>query len=83
MKHLMAALGLSGAMLMGNFAAAVEPANRPPIAKHRVLDCMSKRMSADKAISYNDAMKACKDLALVGKLALTSNNPIELAAKPH
>jgi ATP-dependent 26S proteasome regulatory subunit len=83
MKRLMATIGLSGALLMGGFAAAIEPANRSPAAKRQILECMTRRMSADRAISYNEAMKACKDRVLVGKLALTSNGPTEPAGKSH
>ena len=29
--------------------------------RRQLADCMSKRMSSDRTLSYNDAAKACKD----------------------
>jgi hypothetical protein len=41
----------------------------------RINGCMSKRMSADKAISYNDAKRACVDELK----ALNAKNPARTA----
>jgi hypothetical protein len=83
MKRAAAVMGLGTAILIGGYAVAVEPTSQRPTTKRQVLDCMTKRMSADRAVSYNDAMKACKDRILVGKLALSANSSVEAAGKSH
>ena len=83
MKRAAAVMSLSTAILIGGYAVAVVPASQAPTAKRQILDCMTKRMFADRAISYNDAMKACRDRILVGKFALTANSSVEPAGKSH
>jgi hypothetical protein len=83
MKRAAAMMGLSIALLGGGYSIAVEPASQTRTAKRQLLDCMTQRMSADRAISYNDAMKGCKDRLLAGKFALTVNSSVEAAGKSH
>jgi hypothetical protein len=33
----------------------------PQISRRQLTDCMTRRMSASRTLSYNDAAKACKD----------------------
>ena len=33
----------------------------PQYSKRQLSDCMLKRMSSDRSLSYNDAAKTCKD----------------------
>jgi hypothetical protein len=41
---------------------ATESANSSPTyTKRQLADCMTKRMYANRTLSYNDASKACKD----------------------
>jgi hypothetical protein len=65
MNRTMAVVALSGAMVMGARALAADPVNQSTVSKRQmyaqVIDCMKKRMSANKNSSYNEAMKACKD----------------------
>jgi hypothetical protein len=46
-------------------ASAADPIARPPMTKRQIIgqiiDCMKKRMYADRAISYNEAAKVCKN----------------------
>ena len=64
MNRTMAVVALSGAMVMGARALAADPVNQSTVSKRQmyaqVIDCMKKRMSANKNSSYNEAMKACK-----------------------
>jgi hypothetical protein len=39
---------------------AADSGNRPPSTRHQLMMCMTKRMSASKTISYNEATKVCK-----------------------
>lgn len=41
---------------------ADEGVNRtPPVSKRQLADCMTRRMYANRTLSYYDAAKACKD----------------------
>jgi hypothetical protein len=58
-------IALTGVMFVGAQAHAVDSASQSTMSKRQMIvqmvDCMKKRMSADKGRSYNEAMKACKD----------------------
>jgi hypothetical protein len=64
MKHTATVVALTCAILAGR-AFAVDSTSQARPSKHqsvaRMVDCMKKRMSADKSSSYHDAMKACQD----------------------
>jgi hypothetical protein len=48
-------------------------------SRRQMADCIIKRMSADRMVSFNDATRACRDLAKVrDDDSLASNTP----AKP-
>ncbi len=53
-----------GALLMGTHAAAGDWKNQSIATRRQaagmVIDCMRKRMSRDRLISYNEAAKVCK-----------------------
>jgi hypothetical protein len=53
-----------GALLVGTHASATDWKNQPLATKRQaagmVIDCMRKRMSKDRVISYNEAAKVCK-----------------------
>ena len=65
MKRIATVVALSGALLLVTRAPAADSVHHSPVSKRQmfaqVIDCMKKRMSADKNSSYNEAMKACKD----------------------
>jgi hypothetical protein len=82
MRRIIWALGFSAAL------AAIQPANAQPerpvvIAKQQLVECMNRRMAASKTVSYNDAMRACKERQLPPKDTLASNGPGESGAKSH
>lgn len=56
---------LVAALVLGSQAFAADPATRPAAGKHQMLigmnTCMKRRMAADQYVSYNGAMKVCKD----------------------
>ena len=76
MNRIMAVAALSGAILVGARAPAAEPENRSTLSKRQmyaqIVDCMKKRMSANKNGSYIEAMKACKDQVNQGNSSLPS-----------
>jgi hypothetical protein len=59
MKHPLAVIGLAGLLCVGR-AAAQTPASKSVGHVREIYACMMRRMAADKVLSYNDAMKACK-----------------------
>jgi len=56
---------LIGVMFIVAQAHAADSTSQSTMSKRQMIvqmiDCMKKRMSADKGRSYNEAMKACKD----------------------
>jgi hypothetical protein len=82
MQRAIAAIGLAGLMVIGATAAAVEP-GQSALMKQQMIDCMNKKMSVNKTLSYNDAMRACKVRLQPSKDTLAANNAVATAAKPH
>ena len=82
MKRFMTAIGLSSLMLVSAPAAKAEPQSRAVIAKLHLSECMTKRMAANKTLSYNDARRACKERLQPPK-ELASINQVEPATKAH
>jgi hypothetical protein len=60
MKVFLKAVAFSSLLLSAQTAVA-QPESPAIIAKHQLIDCMTKRMSANRTLSYNDAMRACKE----------------------
>lgn len=65
-----------GALLFGAQTISARPESPAVIARHQLSECMSKRMSANRTLSYNDAMRVCKerlqppkDLAAISPIA--------------
>jgi hypothetical protein len=78
------AIGLcSGMLLLGAHALAAPPATQAAIMKRQIHECMARRMGANRMLSYNDAMRTCKDRAQPPKEALASIVPSESGTKAH
>jgi hypothetical protein len=64
MNHVFTAIAMTG-LLIGAQALAVDSTGQPTMSKRQLIaqmvGCMRKQMSANNTISYNEAMKACKD----------------------
>jgi hypothetical protein len=65
------------AMLNASAAFCQEPQSPPLSLKRQMVACMTKSMSANRTLSYNDAQKDCKDRVSaqngIGKRALAAN----------
>lgn len=65
MNRVVPIIALTSVMFVGAQAHAVDSTSQSTMSKRQmivqIVDCMKKRMSADKSHSYNEAMKACKD----------------------
>jgi hypothetical protein len=60
MNRALIAIGVTSALLMVGQACA-DPGNRPQTPRRQLIDCMARRMSADRTLSYNEAVKRCKE----------------------
>ena len=79
MNRVLTAVGVAGVLLIGAQTTA-DPRSPPPTARRQLLDCMSRRMSADKALSYNEAAKRCKEEAKNKGATKISSNPAKSAS---
>jgi hypothetical protein len=70
-------------LVLGARSIGAQPESPAVIAKHQLSECMTKRMAADKSLSYNDAMRACKERIQPPKDTLASINPGETGTKAH
>jgi hypothetical protein len=65
MNRLSTVMVMTGAIFVGQQALADDLVNPPALSKRQMIsamiDCMKKRMSADRAISYHEAAKVCKE----------------------
>jgi hypothetical protein len=65
MNNIMKVIALSGAIVVGTRALASDPVHQSTMNKRQmfaqIVDCMKKRMAANKSSSYNETLKACKD----------------------
>jgi hypothetical protein len=64
MNRMPVVIGMLGALLAGTQGSAVDWKNQSISSKRQavslVVDCMRKRMSKDRSISYNEAARVCK-----------------------
>lgn len=81
MKSFLTAIICNG-LLIGAQTVSAQPERPAVLAKHQLSECMSKRMSANRSLSYNDAMRACKERLQPPK-DLASINPIDTGSKGH
>ncbi|MGO9847670.1 MAG: hypothetical protein ACLPKT_14055 [Methylocella sp.] len=65
MNRIFTVIAMTSVMLVGARALAVDSVSQSTMSKRQLIaqmvGCMKKRMSANNTISYNEAMKACKD----------------------
>lgn len=68
MNRLPILITLTGVVATGGHAGATDWKGQSLSAKRQavgqVIDCMKRRMSSDRAISYNEAAKVCKQQVL-------------------
>jgi hypothetical protein len=64
MNQVLTVIAMTG-LLIGAQALAVDSTGQPTITKRQLIaqmvGCMKKQMSANNAISYNEALKTCKE----------------------
>ena len=82
MKGSIKAIACAGLVLAAQVGVA-QPESAAIIAKHQLSECMSKQMSANRSLSYNDAMRACKQRLQPPKDTLASIIPTDGGTKAH
>jgi len=82
MKRFLKAIAGSS-LILGAQLVGAQPESPAVIAKHQLSECMSKRMSANRSLSYNDAMRTCKERLQPPKDTLASINPMDSGTKAH
>jgi hypothetical protein len=70
-------------LLLGAQTISAQPESAAVIAKRQLNECMAKRMAASKTLSYNDAMRACKEHLQPPKDTLAAINPSDSGTKAH
>jgi hypothetical protein len=65
MNRVLTVIAMTCVMLVGARALASDSISQSTMSKRQLIvqmvGCMRKQMSANKTLSYNEAMKACKD----------------------
>jgi hypothetical protein len=78
-----AAIGLGCVLLAVAPAVAAPPMTQAALLKRQLHECMARRMGANKMLSYNDAMRTCKERVQPAKESLASIGPNESGNKAH
>ena len=76
-------IGVCSVLLVGTHAVAAPPASQAAAMKRQLHECMARRMGANKMLSYNDAMRTCKERAQPAKESLASIGSNESGTKAH
>ena len=72
MKRLFKAIAPASMILAGAQALAIVSVNHSSTHRRQMAACMVKRVSADRTVSYNEALNTCKMTTDI----LASNTPI-------
>jgi hypothetical protein len=67
----------AGVMLLGMQALAADLPGQAKNSRRQIVECVIKRMSANKTVSYNEATKVCKERLKPQNDDLASNTPIK------
>lgn len=59
-KHFLKA-AVCSSLVLGAQTVGAQPESPAVLAKHLLSECMTRRMSVSRSLSYNDAMRACKE----------------------
>jgi len=81
MKRFLKAFACSSLILTAPLVGA-QPESPAVLAKHQLSECMSKHMSVNRNLSYNDARRECKARMQPPK-DLASINPAQAGSKAH
>jgi hypothetical protein len=82
MQRFIAVIGTS-LLLLAAHTARAQPESRSAMLKRQLNECMTRRMSANRTLSYNDAMRACKERLQPAKESLASITPADSGSKSH
>jgi hypothetical protein len=88
MRQFLASMSLALAMSLCSIlltapAIAAPPESQSAALKRQINSCMVRRMGGDKTLSYNDAMRVCKERNQPAKPALAAIAPSDAGTKSH
>jgi hypothetical protein len=75
-------MAMTAAIFLGAQALAVDSISPAKLAKRHLVECMTRRMSNDRMLSYNAATKACKDQLKIQSENATPAAPLRAANVP-
>lgn len=81
MKRFLKTIACSS-LILGAQTLSAKPESPAVVARQQLSECMTKRMAANHGLSYNEAMRACKERLQPPK-DLAANNSIEADTKGH
>ena len=81
MTRLITVMSFGGLVLIGAQSVAAPPPSPSALMKRQMSECMTKRMTANKTLSYNDARKGCKEVLQPGKDEVASITPVPAVIK--
>jgi hypothetical protein len=81
MKRVMTVVSFGALMLIGAQTLAAPPPSQSAQMKRQMADCMTKKMSANRTLSYNEARKGCKERLQPGKDEVASITPVPTTIK--
>jgi hypothetical protein len=77
MRPVLRVMAVTGLIFVGAQALGADPAGHSRNSKRQIADCILKRMSASRTLSFNDATKACKEQMKPQEGDLASNAPVK------
>jgi len=77
MKRVLTMITAAGVMLLGVQALAADLPSHAKNSRRQMAGCVTKRMSASRTVSYNAAMKACKEQSKPQNDDLASNTAVK------
>ena len=81
MTRLITVMSFGGLMLIGAQSVAAPPPSPSTLMKRQMTECMTKKMTANKTLSYNDARKGCKERLQPAKDEVASITPVPAVIK--
>jgi hypothetical protein len=79
MNRVLSGIALISLILTGSQSLSLDLTSQSAISKKQISGCMTKRMLANRALSYNDARKSCSE-QLKGQNASISSGPQQVVS---
>ncbi len=77
MKQAFISLAAVGLAFFGGHAGAGDLGASPSAKRQVIKECMAKRMAADRSVSYNAMLKACRERLKTQGGEMASSGPVK------